>query len=367
MDSSEEKLNQPVKDTPALKAPSRVNNFALLHLFAAFMVIWGHCFSLSGAGISAPVIFDDSIHSVGVKMLFIISGYLTAISFFHTKKTRNYYIKRVLRIYPPFAACILLSVLLLYFLSGGQSFGSYMQSATTYLKTNLTFKISYTIPGIFADNPYKNAINGALWTLPVEFFLQLILPLLMFPTKKLKNRKIYASVLYLLFLAAYFGLDRVYTFKFTYHGLDFRYLITLGVYFYAGSFFACLDRDTLTRFCRPDLSLLGAATVLLFGSSYPSNYLSPIILPYIVITAALVAPAVFSDFCNKHDIAYGLYLFGFPIQQTIMHFAAKNGTKMQPLYLLLCTTPFVILLAVLQKKLLEKPLGKLTKRLTVES
>ena len=366
MDSSEEKLNQPGKSGTALKESGRVNNFALLHLFAAFMVIWGHCFSLSGAGIVAPFIFDDSIHSVGVKMLFIISGYLTAISFFHTKKTRNYYIKRVLRIYPPFAACILLSVFLLFFLSGEKSFPSYIKSALPYLKTNLSFKISYTIPGVFADNPYKNAINGALWTLPVEFCLQLILPFLLFPTKKLKNRKIYASVLYLLFLVANIGLDRFYSFKFEFHGLDFRYLITLGVYFYAGSFFACLDRETLTRFCRCDLSLLGAATILLFGSSYPSNYLSPLVLPYIVITMALVAPAVFSDFCNKHDIAYGLYLFGFPIQQTIMHFATKNNSKPGPLYLLLYTTPFVILLAVLQKKLLEKPLGKLTKRLTVE-
>ena len=34
----------------------------------------------------------------------------------------------------------------------------------------------YALPGVFVDNFYPNAVNGSLWTLPVEFSMYLILP-----------------------------------------------------------------------------------------------------------------------------------------------------------------------------------------------
>jgi len=45
--------------------------------------------------------------------------------------------------------------------------------------SNVALNPTYHLPGLFFNNIYPIAVNGSLWTLPVEFCMYLLLPLVM--------------------------------------------------------------------------------------------------------------------------------------------------------------------------------------------
>ena len=55
------------------------NNFALLHFIGACMVIYGHMHDL--LQVPGPSLLGNGINALGVKMIFVITGYLVANSY----------------------------------------------------------------------------------------------------------------------------------------------------------------------------------------------------------------------------------------------------------------------------------------------
>ena len=58
---------------------SRNNNLNIIRFIAAVMVVYGHMFPLMGAW--SYTIFNQAISTIGVKIFFVISGYLITKSF----------------------------------------------------------------------------------------------------------------------------------------------------------------------------------------------------------------------------------------------------------------------------------------------
>ena len=74
------------------------------------------------------------------------------------------------------------------------SIKDYVQEIPRYLYNIILYPI-FNMPGVFTNNPYPVTINGSLWTLPVEVFCYLMLPLMGIIVKKLqKNNKKFADV-----------------------------------------------------------------------------------------------------------------------------------------------------------------------------
>ena len=46
-----------------------------------------------------------------------------------------------------------------------------------YLGSNLIFELRYHLPGAFVTNPYPNAVNGSIWTLPAETMMYVLVAL----------------------------------------------------------------------------------------------------------------------------------------------------------------------------------------------
>ena len=64
------------------------NNFALLHFIGACMVIYGHMHDL--LQVPGPSLLGNGINALGVKMIFVITGYLVANSYLREKKLGRY-------------------------------------------------------------------------------------------------------------------------------------------------------------------------------------------------------------------------------------------------------------------------------------
>ena len=113
----------------------------------------------------------------GVVILFSLSGFLIAASYEKSSSTREFFQKRILRIYPPLWLCTIINLIVLFFL--GQNI----------LNKSILLWICTQIVGI-ANTPSTlkdfatGSINGALWTIFTEIQLYVVLA---FTYRKLKN------------------------------------------------------------------------------------------------------------------------------------------------------------------------------------
>jgi len=61
---------------------------------------------------------------------------------------------------------------------------AYLRDGQTWrflIHNAMLWRIEYDLPGVFADNAYGGAVNGSLWTLPVELRAYLYLTVLGVP------------------------------------------------------------------------------------------------------------------------------------------------------------------------------------------
>lgn len=87
------------------------------------------------------------------------------------------------------------------------------------------------------------------------------------------------------------------------------------------------------------------------------------ILPYFVLSVAMTERPVFSRWFEKCDFSYGLYLYGFVIQQVISHQLQERGIEasLNLTFLICFAATFVC--AVISWYLIEKPMQNVGKKL----
>jgi len=81
------------------------NNITFVHMAFALFVILGHEYVLLGS--TPPILFGVSVHRLGVKGLFFISGLLVSGSYQRQGNRRKFWAKRLWRLYPPLIVCLL--------------------------------------------------------------------------------------------------------------------------------------------------------------------------------------------------------------------------------------------------------------------
>ncbi|MGL3150790.1 acyltransferase family protein [Microbacterium sp. A82] len=150
------------------------NLFDALRLAAASMVIVGHAWPLSGLS-GVPTFAGIRIHHLGVYIFFAISGYLLATSWERDPRAIQFLIRRCLRIFPALIVVVVLTVFLIGPVASTLPAADYWASSDTwrYLLTMLLFA-QYELPGVFTTNP-EPVVNGSLWSLGVEFCCYLVL------------------------------------------------------------------------------------------------------------------------------------------------------------------------------------------------
>lgn len=302
------------------------NNFDLLRLSAAWMVLLGHSFVLYDQS-PDPLVAQlgyDALPALAVSIFFIISGYLVTASWLKRCSLRQYAASRFLRIIPALAVVTALTVFVLgpvatvldlktYFLSG---------DSWHYLKNVLIFPLSYTLPGVFEHLPYASAVNGSLWSLKIE--LRCYIALAIFGMAKLVRPRPMLSVA-LVCIVAYALLARmadnhpknIAGIKYTQLLADMHW----GFLFAAGAVFY-LYREKI-RFTRPLFAVAVAADLIGWHLLPHGDIIHLLCLPYIVLYLALGLPPV-GRIMRGNDLSYGVYLYAFPLQQLYMQEVGKS-------------------------------------------
>ena len=157
------------------------NSFDEVRLILAFIVLLAHTGTLVRTEtLSWLTEYFDS--NFAVKGFFVISGYLVTKSFYSSRNSVEYFIKRIRRIYPAYIVVILYCFVIGVFTST-YSFVEILLNATTYkyLVSNIFFLnfLQSTIPNALIENKFL-ALNGSLWTIKVELMLYFLVPFLCF-------------------------------------------------------------------------------------------------------------------------------------------------------------------------------------------
>src|SRR5690606_21549998 len=110
------------------------DNFLLLRLGAALLVLLGHSYALLAPGLAeadpAHRWFDQIYsHFIGVMAFFVISGYLITLSWQRNPRIGRYLAARALRILPALGACVILTAFVLGPLATSLSWTEYFTSS----------------------------------------------------------------------------------------------------------------------------------------------------------------------------------------------------------------------------------------------
>ena len=334
-------------------ATGRDNNFNVLRFIAATLVLYTHSYALVFGSASAEPLrayLGLTWGDIAVDVFFVSSGFLIAASFFVRSNLLAFVWARVLRIYPALFAAVLLSVFGVGVFFTTLELTEYLLSRQTYsyLLKNMSLlgAIQYTLPGVFESLPYKNAVNGSLWTLPFELrmygCLALIGSLLLFLSVKFKKDILPAAFAGIAILAVCLNIANYFV-PFT--GKFFLHLFAM---FFVGAAFYLLKAKIVLRF---DFFCL-AVVLMGVGSVKQEGFMVvyTLLLPYVLFYLAYVPKGVIRQFNRVGDYSYGIYIYAFPVQQSLVALWPKVTVGELIIYSFVIT----LALAVASWHLLEK-------------
>jgi len=301
-------------------ARSRDNNFTLLRLLAALIVVVFHSGPILGlAADGRDFVFDHVGRSVGemaLDMLFVTSGFLVTASLFNRGDLNHFLWARALRLYPALWLMLPLTVFLLAPALTTLSLTDYFASKTTwdYFAKGATVVggMRYSLPGLFETLPLKGEVNGSLWTLPVEarMYVYLAAAWIAFAwTPKIRVRAlsliapVAAAVMLVMILSA------------RAHGPISNGDVAVFMFFYGASLYFWRDRLflNLPTFAALPLIVIGAAMIdKTLGFAVYLLCVAPFLLHLAYIPGGKIRAV------NRWgDYSYGIYIYAFPVQQTL--------------------------------------------------
>jgi len=331
------------------------NTFNIVRLVAALMVISCHSFPLLAK--VDPTNMAEYQGDLAVWIFFVISGYLITGSYLHSN-IFTFLCSRVLRLWPAFIVLTLLTVFVLGPAVTSFSLSRYFADgqAFDYLNNIQLTYIRYNLPGVFEHNFYPRAVNGSIWTIPLEALMYLGTATLGI-TGLVRLRGLVLLAWAGLFICGLPGIGSEQIDKLQpINWLPPLAVIKIPILCYCSGTLLYLYKEQL----RPSMRL--AALLLIAGAlcwKYFGMYIGvAILLPLGILTFAL-RPTKINLFSKLGDYSYGIYLWAFPVQQLLVHFFPT--LTYWPLFL--SASLLSILCGAISWHLVEKPCLSLKKKL----
>lgn len=289
------------------------NNFNLIRLMLAGMVVAYHVVVLSGGQNAAGAPALSVAAQLGVQGFFVVSGYLVWESLERSASIRVYAEKRARRLVPAYVTVVLLCAICGLAISAEAR--EDLAGVARYIGWNLVFlnSLSPTLPGVFAHNPFPE-VNGALWTLKIEVMFYLILPVLAWIVRKAgTTRWIVFLLIYVTAEAWRIGLSRYGGEQPIVDALA-RQLPGQMSFFVTGIALACWRDRVRWRPVLPATGLILTALSIALPAAEPVRALGLGITVIWLSVGIIRLP----DAARFGDISYGLYIVHFPIIQALI-------------------------------------------------
>ena len=334
------------------------NNFNLVRMLGAFMVIYAHSFSIQPNGNVDIVSRISKVTHAGQLAVFIfvfLAGIYLCKSLKNSKNFFQFIFKKIMRIFP------LLIVTLIFIIGIGAIFtnlplSEYFSNSMTrnyFIHNILNISNEHYLPGVFLNHA-DQSMNGVLWYITYILRVYLIGGLLYFSGIFNDKQKANINLLILLIwisifpnsfplLGSNYGLYGSPVFP--------QYTITLLI--------ACL---VYVNFPNKKVNPIYIVIILLFGLVQKDfTYENTLIIWALLSILTGLFIGTFKPLLKLKipDYSFTIFLFGWPIQQIICEFLPK----ISPLMNTFLSIFVVILISFLINISFDKWIKKLTKYL----
>lgn len=330
---------------------AKVDHFAGLdgiRLVAAIFVILSHAFVVAGGSNEQGFFLEmvggrkalGVLGDYGVNTFFIISGFLLARSLSFNASFVTYSVNRALRIIPAFAACALVSAFVIGPICTSFSLREYFSSSETWAFSGYAVNgfTDWSLPGVFAyDGELSKQVNGSLWSLRYEALSYVFLLLVWTVSRRstaiatglviavavgtLVSPLVTASFLGIAYTLPYFAGGVLMQWVHSRYGTSTILATASAVLLVLAGTFHVREKA---------FALLGAYLVVFIGERKNPG-------------SALAA--------KIGDCSYGLYLYGWPVEQLTRQFTGIT----QPLLLFAVALPIAWVLAFSSCHIVERP------------
>jgi len=323
----------------------RPSGFDYMRIVLALGVICWHSPLTSYGGSAHGWVADLVLFPLAIfilPMFFSLSGFLVAGSLERSKTLLMFLGLRVFRIMPALAVEVLLSALILGPLLTTLPLEAYFRDPQFHAYfLNMIGDIHYLLPGVFVSNPFP-LVNGQLWTVPYELACYVALTVLALTGIFQQRWWLFLS------LMAFYAAQVGNTILRTNDQMKGAGGSTLVMSFIAG-LVLYRYRERIPWSAR--LFLLAGAASVAFVFVPNGVRFSALPLAYVTMYLGLHNPPR-NKIILSGDYSYGLYLYGFPVQQAIM--AISPALRHWYLNLLLAI-PCAIVVATGSWWLVERP------------
>jgi peptidoglycan/LPS O-acetylase OafA/YrhL len=297
------------------------NNFDLIRLFAALTVIFGHSFYLfPDGGHSEPVtqIIDKNFSgTLAVGVFFFLSGIFVPISLVQSGSAWRFILLRVSRIYPGSLVCLFLLALVVGPIVTAIPMRHYLISSQTYnfIRDNWSFfsflskwpeGSTTSLPGVFNGN----AANGSLSTLHSEVACYTLL--FAFGITGLLSLRWAVNLTAVVLVALHFAAPSLIPYFSDEHYSD---PLKQACCFLAGAV-AFANRDRLAL--RWSYAVILTALAVVMNRTFVAEYFIYAALLYSVLMIG--ATGALQRIKLPGDYSFGVYIYGWPVQETVAHY-----------------------------------------------
>jgi len=310
------------------------SNFTIIKLILAFIVFITHFIFLNKYVIESSnqyhylLKFISSEYNffnaeIAVKIFFSISGYLIGLSLSNKTQINTFYKKRIMRIYPSYITVVLMFFLIALLLNTNSlNIIIFDRETYVYLFSNL-LTLNFIQPSIkgFLDQNIINAINGSLWTIKNELVCYFLAP---FMFSLIRRNKKWFLFLYIISVSWFVIPTEIINEIHPRLSKQFPMFIP---FFISGLFLSTLN-------LRRKLYLFNLFSILGLISAYLINYLIFTLIFPICITFIIVYLSKNNLDIKIKDYSYGLYLWHFPVIQTIYMMNNFGITNLYKLFII---------------------------------
>lgn len=350
---------------------SRTRGFDYLRIGLAVAVLAWHSYGITYGEDSVDTFLGVPVQAAMVyfvvPMFFALSGFLVTTSLYRLDSLRVYLTFRALRLFPALIVEVCLAALVLGPVLTSMSLAGYFSAGQFYgYFLNIAGLVHYVLPGLFAENPLPQVVNGSLWTIPYELECYIYLAIffvLGFYAKRWKVAAVFAVLTGLVVLMGFTSTKGVV--------VAIKDMILDPVEVRANLqeakgpnaieiariLVSCFFAGSLIYVLRAAIPLHWTLGVLSGVISYvmllsPDWYLYvPLPISYFTVWLGLMnLPG--NRILDSGDYSYGIYLYAFPIQQAVAYSGVTEGNYLAHVTLSL---GIVSLFAMFSWHVIEKP------------
>lgn len=336
----------------------RSNSFNAVRLLAAIAVVLSHSYLLLLAGDHSEP-FDGAPYNLGqiaVNVFFFLSGLMLSRSYALQPDWRRFALARILRVFPALVICGFVVAWLLGPFATILPVENYFADPRTLLYPFLVPFLfdQASLPGVFQYGFNPGEVNAPLWTVKYELLAYLAFGIAA-SLGLTRSRWLVPA------LAAVLGVALSITYAaHTFETSPLGSLLRFGFCFWLGTLaFQYADRIRVPVSLAPFWFAIGLGLSGLLAGTILGPLVSILGFAALVLSLGDLRVPGLTAVTSRTDISFGIYLYAWPLQQTLLLWRVTH----EAWGLFLVPLAGAVVLALLSWHLVEKPALSLKHRL----